>query len=314
MKSGFISIILAILSMILLTPLTVIIAIIAFVLAVNSIRKQFSFPALFGIIFSIIALLLSAYIILLLVTDPTSMEVGDEIEALSIVIDGTMLVSILSVVITIVLYIISINPRLIRPGYGSLVFAMLSAFVSLISPYLAIFMVINSLIFASFEFYFIFQDAKRKAGYIELKKTTKDVIVELYSGFAFLAVSIALFTSGFWLIFSIREIMGLNGRIVDPVTGSESINANWVIIYLAAWAVLGIIAFSYEPIKKSGFVSTLQSILKYIAIGDWTYLIAYGSRHHFELRWLRQYKIPRLILNILFRASVIFIIYLIATD
>lgn len=297
-----IALLLAIASVFIL-PFGMITAVIAIALAIRVLRKKFSALAVVTIIIGVLVCILSIYVFIdFYILDSVVVEIEpEEVES-----SGIGLFTILVLLITIVLYVISIKPRLIRPGYGSLAFAMLGAIVTFVNPYLALFVVLNSLIFAGSEFYIVNNEikearAKFEAG-IEPSISLGSDVKKIYRGLSFVAMSMSLFFTGIWLIAAIREILGLNVETIDPVTGESSINANWVFIYLAIWAVCAFFVMTFDVIKEMGPIGALLALLKYLAIGDWTEVVAYDLFNYYDIdntlvRWLRKYKFFKILFN-----------------
>lgn len=299
-------------------PFGAVTAIIAIVISIKKLKKGFSLPALLAIIVGIMICILSIYVVIefyilnpeLMETTPENVDTGGGIDLLTIMV----------VLATIVLYVISIKPMILRPGYGALAFAILGTITVFLNPYLSLFMALSSLIFATIEFFIVVGELnKSRADFnagIMPKKAAGSGIKELYRGLSFIALSLSYFFAGICTIFAIREILGLNVQTIDPVTGETSTNANWIFIYLGVWAVVAFFVLTSGYIKEKGPIGALVGLIKYLAIGDWTYMVAYDPFEYHELdntivRWLRKYKFFRILINIIFRAIVILFILLI---
>ncbi len=310
---AILSLLLGISSYLLLGPIGFIVSLLSITFGLISIKKKFSKLAVAGIILSCISLAILLLIVLgsaigliEVVEDPEISSGGYEI------IDGTILITIIAILITIALYTLTNKEGVLRPAIAGVILSVVGFLISLINPYLAIFMLVNSYIFAFRELLWIRSGVgKNTSNFGQFKKQSTDWQAVLgMGGLAFIS-----FFSGMWLIFSIREALGMNVHHYDPVTGEGLTEANWVFVYLGFWALLGVSLTFLIFIREYGLKMVVISTLKFITIGDWT--LMFETRSSTEglfgllIRVTRGNLFARFISNLCLRLFVLFIIFLI---
>ncbi len=263
-----------------------------------------------SIAFLLILLLGSVVGIVEIVTDDPEVSSGSYYMG-----DGTFILSVITILIAIILHYFSSKKGVLRPAIAGVISSIVGFLISLINPYLAIFMLANSYVCALRELLWI------RAGIVTNSDTTnlgefKKQSIDWQAVFGLIGLAFIGFFSGLWMIISVREALGINVYEFDPATGEGFIEANWVFWYLGFWALVILIFIIVVSIKEYGVKKVSIAPFKFIATGDWT--VIYEDKTTTRnwplshlIRSTRDNPVFNIFWNFGLRAFVLFIIWII---